>query len=149
MKLVCISDIHGDIVQDKDLPDGDVLIMAGDLLPDGYRPVNREIAGSTRIIQQGWWYDDVFLPWLSHLSRRYKDIIFIGGNHDFFFQAAMISGINKHLPERVHYLNETSIELEGVKFFGAPWNGTRMWAFCLDEEGYWDKLSQVPTGIDV
>lgn len=62
MKIVCISDTHA-LSEPKDLPEGDVLIHAGDL----------SLAGEVHEIQKT-------LAWLRRFPHRYK--IFIAGNHD-------------------------------------------------------------------
>jgi predicted phosphodiesterase len=62
MKIVCISDTHG-IHQPKDLPDGDMLIHAGDL----------SLTGEVHEVQHA-------LAWLRKFPHKYK--IVIGGNHD-------------------------------------------------------------------
>jgi predicted phosphodiesterase len=35
MRIVCFSDTHGDHRKVKDMPDGDVLVCAGDVTPNG------------------------------------------------------------------------------------------------------------------
>lgn len=151
MKIIAISDIHGDIVEN--LPKGDVLVIAGDILPDDYRPENRDMVGTTRIIRQMWWFDDVLLPWMTGLidSKTFQDIVFIGGNHDFAFQSLMPSTILKILEghPHIHYLCEYGVEIDGVKFWGAPWNCTAGWAFFTEEEAYEEKLCLVPPDTDV
>jgi predicted phosphodiesterase len=62
MKVVCISDTHS-ISQPSDLPDGDILIHAGDL----------SLAGEVHEIQHA-------LAWLRKFPHKYKFVI--GGNHD-------------------------------------------------------------------
>jgi len=62
MRVVCISDTHT-INEPKELPDGDVLIHAGDL----------SLIGEAHEIQHA-------LAWLRKFPHKYK--IVIGGNHD-------------------------------------------------------------------
>lgn len=60
MRIVCVSDTHNHTVQ---IPDGDVLIHAGDVSMRGRLP---EIAA--------------FLAWFESLPHQHK--IFIAGGHD-------------------------------------------------------------------
>jgi 3',5'-cyclic AMP phosphodiesterase CpdA len=71
VKIVCISDTHGMHSKIGKLPDGDMLIHAGDFTVD-FPPINE--------------IDDLifFNRWLEKQPYRYK--ILIAGNHDFIFQ---------------------------------------------------------------
>lgn len=149
MRIIAISDLHGDLIDLKDLPEGDVLVIAGDVLPDDFHPPGRDQVGTSRIDRQGWFHDDVLVPWLRHLKTRFPSIILVPGNHDFFYQAVMISGVAKTLPEGVTYLSETTVEVGGVKFFGAGWNLTTGWAFALLEEKIEEKCGEIPLDTDV
>ena len=100
MKLILISDTHGRH-DDVDIPDGDILIHAGDLSSRG-----REFE-----------IDD-FLDWFSNQPHKHK--IFIAGNHDFFFERENQETINSKMPNNVIYLNDSGIEIEGVKIWGSP-----------------------------
>lgn len=91
MRLVCISDTHGQHEQLK-LPDGDVLIHAGDSLA----------------------YFD-FYSWFHDLDYKYK--IFIAGNHD-----ALLVEERGMTRRKWAYLLDASIEVDGVKFYGSPWS---------------------------
>ena len=64
IRVVCISDTH--TLEWPDVPDGDLLIHAGDLCNDG----------SARDIQTA-------VDWLRSLPHPYK--VAIGGNHDSYF----------------------------------------------------------------
>ena len=69
MRLVCISDTHSLHRRIPEIPDGDVLIHAGDCLGAGT-------------------LDDVVHldNWLGSLPHRHK--IVIAGNHDWVFQVS-------------------------------------------------------------
>lgn len=66
MRLVCISDTHG-LQNNFKIPDGDVLIHAGDFCNTG---IERDV--------------HEFAKWLDRLPHRWKAVI--AGNHDWFFQ---------------------------------------------------------------
>lgn len=114
MRLVCISDTHNrhDALR---LPDGDVLVHAGDLTGSG-RP----------------WEVETFARWFGAQPHKHK--ILIAGNHDWLFerdneQARAFLGL--HCPS-AHYLQDTGIEIEGVRFWGSPWTPLFLnWAFNL------------------
>lgn len=97
MTILHISDTHGIHRRLKDLPDADVLVHSGDFTMNG---------SEAEAID--------FLNWLCAL--RYKHKIFICGNHDECMYEANIEGLD----ENVHYLCNSSIEIEGLKFYGIP-----------------------------
>ena len=99
MRFVAISDTHGK--HQFDLPPGDVILHAGDVSSRGLK---------TEI--------ERFLDWFSNLDYAYK--IFIAGNHDFFFENAPQSEIQALIPENLIYLNDSGVEIEGIKIWGSP-----------------------------
>jgi Icc-related predicted phosphoesterase len=127
MKIIFISDTHGqhDLL---DLPEGDMIIHAGDVSSRGTR---HEITK--------------FLAWFKKLDYRHK--IFIAGNHDFFFELAEIDDIKAQIPENVVYLKDTGVKVEGLNIWGSPiqpWFNN--WAFNRQRgkeiKDYWDKIPQ-------
>jgi len=100
MKIVCISDTHG-LHDTLELPKGDMIIHAGDVSTRGKE-------------------DEVidFLHWYSALDFTYK--IFIAGNHDFFFENESLEEINAIIPKNIIYLNDSGIEINGLKIWGSP-----------------------------
>lgn len=96
IRVVCISDTHSQIPDN--VPDGDVLIHAGDMTNDG----------SVAEIQKQ-------IDWLSALPH--KEIVVISGNHDTFLDPR----VRASLPEeqrrgalnwkRVHYLQHRRVSL--------------------------------------
>ena len=100
MKFVAISDTHCRHYNLK-LPKGDVLIHAGDVT---YRGRQDEV--------------EDFLKWFREQQFRYK--VFIAGNHDFFFQKTKKETLEKMIPREVIYLNDSGVELEGIKLWGSP-----------------------------
>lgn len=100
MKLVLISDTHNKHL-DVDVPEGDILIHAGDVSSRGYE---HEIKS--------------FLNWFSNQPHKYK--IFIAGNHDFFFERESDIVIKNIIPDNVIYLNDSGIEIKGINFWGSP-----------------------------
>ena len=99
MKIVCLSDTHGMHHLVQHIPDGDVLVHAGDCTGHGYLDQAQE-----------------FIDWFAAFPHRHK--VFCAGNHDKIFE---LSGIRQMtLPENVHYLEDSGVELDGVKFWGSP-----------------------------
>ncbi|KAI4127021.1 MAG: hypothetical protein LQ338_003434 [Usnochroma carphineum] len=106
--LVCISDTHE---KKTTIPDGDVLIHAGDL-------ANR---GTAAEIQ-----DQV--DWIASLPHQYK--IMIAGNHDSYFdpRARRDSDLHQAIDFKgIHYLQHSSVTLDfpglenrQLTFYGAP-----------------------------
>lgn len=100
MKIVAISDTHGkhrSIV----LPRGDVLIHTGDVSHRGRKD---------EIID--------FMNWFEKQKFAYK--IFIAGNHDFYFEKAKPAEISQLIPETIIYLNDSGVELNGIRIWGSP-----------------------------
>ena len=110
MRIVCISDthgFHGQIV----VPDGDVLIHAGDFC-DG-----RDKGAVTR-----------FAQWLEAQPHRRK--IVIAGDHDFLFESDPTLA-RSLLPRGVNYLEDSGVEIDGVHFWGSPWQPW-FWSFAFN-----------------
>lgn len=99
MRFVAISDTHGK--HQFDLPAGDVILHAGDVSSRGLKA---EV--------------EHFLDWFSSLDYAYK--IFIAGNHDFFFEKAPQAEIQALIPDNLIYLNDSGVEVEGIKIWGSP-----------------------------
>lgn len=130
MRLVCISDTHSLHRRIPGIPDGDVLIHAGDSLGQGTLDNIEELN-----------------EWLGTLPHRYK--IVIAGNHDWAFQE-MPDEARAALSNAI-YLEDSGIEIEGLRFWGSPWTPTFMdWAFMLDRgEPLYQKWKLIPENTDV
>jgi Icc-related predicted phosphoesterase len=133
MKILCISDthnLHSDIpanLINNESGDIDVLIHAGDMTGRGSK---KEVLP--------------FLFWFDNLPFKHK--ILIAGNHDFWFETASSAEIEEVLSFRknITYLNDSGIEIDGVKFWGSPvqpWFYD--WAFNRvdgDIKPHWDMI---------
>lgn len=130
MRLICISDTHNQHARLR-IPDGDVLIHAGDMCRHGDM---QEVAA--------------FGAWFGSLPHKHK--IVIAGNHDFAFQRQDALA-RKFLPDGVCYLRDSGTEIEGVKFYGSPWQPWFCnWAFNLPRgPELAEKWSRIPNDTDV
>ncbi len=129
MVIVAISDTHG-LHESLDIPQGDVLIHAGDLTRHGS-------------------LDDVieFNDFLGTLPHRHK--IVIAGNHDLCFENHRKAC--EDLLANCIYLQDQEIIIDGVKFYGSPWQPWFYdWAFNLERgpeiQANWDLI---PVNTDV
>jgi len=100
MQITTISDTHG-LHHQLQLPGGDLLIHAGDVCIRGTQ-------------QEA----DNFIEWFE--KQPYTNKVFIAGNHDFFFEDFSQDEIQKALPKNMYYLNDSEIEIEGIKIWGSP-----------------------------
>lgn len=133
MILVAISDTHGrqDALR---LPGGDVLVHAGDFCSHG---------DAADVIE--------FAQWL--YAQPFAHRVVVAGNHDLLFESdpgLAQSLLREHCPG-VHYLQDSGVTLEGIRFWGSPWQPRFMnWAFNLERgEPLARVWAQVPTGVDV
>jgi len=135
MKLVLISDTHTKH-EDLVLPQGDILIHSGDFTGRG-KPYEVE----------------EFFGWLERQSKNFKHVIFIAGNHDMCFEYKSTWVVNaiKSLPTNVHYLEDSEIIVDGVKFYGAPWQPQFFnWAFNLPRgKALEEKWEMIPNDTDI
>jgi len=96
------------------------------------------------------WEVEEFIEWYSGLP--FKNKIMIAGNHDFLFENSpeVAKDILDRIGPGIIYLNDSGVELEGLKFWGSPvtpW--FHNWAFNRVGEKineHWD-LIPVDTNI--
>ena len=113
VRVVCISDTHNATEGTlKDIPDGDILIHAGDFTKHGT-------------------FDEVrrFNEFLKNLKHEHK--IVIAGNHDIGFDEETAKRLHRRhfVPEATikgelsgcSYLQDSLIEIHGIKIYGSPW----------------------------
>lgn len=129
MKIICFADTHRRI-DNLDIPRADVVICAGDFCNSGS-------------------LEDVvaFNGWFSRLPCRHK--IIVAGNHDVCFEKSPLLA-KTMLSDGIIYLQDKEIEIEGIKFYGTPWQLPFMnWAFNLTEDELCRKFAQIPNDIDI
>lgn len=133
MQLVILSDSHG-LHEKIRVPDGDTLIHCGDLTDDIGRAALRE-----------------FLVWFNALPHANK--IFIAGNHDMAFEKwpDLTQAMVKEIAPNCIYLQDSGCEIDGVKFWGSPYQPAFCnWAFNLPRgpelKRHWD---MIPDDTDV
>lgn len=100
MRLVCISDTHGDHRQ-LSLPLGDVLLHAGDVTAHG---------------TEGDLED--FLDWFGSQPHRHR--VFIAGNHDTVIEASPDETRRGAEKAGVVWLNDSGVDIDGISFWGSP-----------------------------
>lgn len=130
MKLTLIADTH-EFHNKVVIPPTDVLVHAGDLTFRGeYTPLYVAIA------------------WLKAQPAKHR--ILIGGNHDWLFEKNPESARSLLADSGIHYLEDSSVVIAGVKFWGSPYTPRFMdWAFNCDRADiskHWDKI---PDDTDV
>jgi Icc-related predicted phosphoesterase len=130
MKLCIISDTHNKHKRLAKLPDADVIIHCGDFT---------SIGQSHEIVN--------FMQWYSKLPYKHK--IIIAGNHDWLFETQRLLALEK-VPESVIYLEDSGVELEGIKFWGTPVQPPfNNWAFNRHESKLKQHWEAIPDDIDV
>ncbi len=125
MKIVAVSDLHGNL---PELPECDVLVIAGDICPD-FMSYSMALRGDKGEQRQRHWLETDFREWLKKVPA--KEVVGIAGNHDFVFEHRFL--IPKDL--RWHYLRDEAVEIDGVRFYGSPWvPNLPKWAFHGSDE---------------
>lgn len=131
LKICVTSDTHT-FHRSHPIPDGDIFIHAGDITGNGEM--------STMID---------FAAWLGKLPQRHK--LVVAGNHDrcLDISQSRYNPLARQLIEAAgaHYLLDSSVTIDGKKFYGSPWVPN------LDTWAFWDRnrdrFVDAPRDIDV
>lgn len=121
MKIIHISDTHGCHRRLRELPNADLIVHSGDFTITG---TEHEAID--------------FMNWFCNLPYAHK--IFICGNHDDCLYEAYISGLDHN----VHYLCNSGVEIDGVKFYGVP----MFMGDCVTDRQQ-HNIERIPTDTDV
>jgi predicted phosphohydrolase len=131
MRIVAVSDTHAFHSELGAIPEGDVFVHAGDLCRHGRMDELRQAA-----------------DWLRSLRHPYK--VIVAGNHDWCFLRDRPAALGM-LGAGVTYLEDAGAVIEGVRFWGSPWQPSyNGWAFNLPRgaelAAKWDLI---PAATDV
>lgn len=126
MRIVCLSDTH-ERHRRVEVPDGDVLVHAGDITMLGDPAVLRD-----------------FDEWLGLLPHGRK--IVIAGNHEMYWSEAKASLLTNAI-----YLQDSGCEIGGLKFWGSPYTPQFFdWAFMLPRgKSLYEHWLTIPHDTDV
>lgn len=137
MKLCLISDTHN-LLSDiplSDFDEADVLIHAGDMCSFGATYEVSKFFKELEFIKN---------------SGKIKHFIGIAGNHDRCFESNTEETL-KLIPDWYHYLHDSEITIDGVKFYGTPYQPEFFnWAFNLPRGNpLKDVWKKIPSDTDV
>lgn len=129
MRLVVTSDTHN-FHKLLHPPDGDVLIHAGDMTRSGTLEELAEVN-----------------DWLGECPHTHK--LVVAGNHDFCFEKVPEEA--QAVLTNAHYLQDASVVIEGLKFYGSPWQPEfHNWAFNLPRgQALRERWDSIPADVDV
>jgi Icc-related predicted phosphoesterase len=131
MRIVAIADLHGTLPR---IPECDLLLIGGDVTP---------VWNHSRQYQARWLRGE-FSTWL--VQQPAKQIVGIGGNHDFVLQESETLG--RELPWI--YLDNSEFEVDGLKIWGSPLSPTfGNWAFMRDDRGLGEVWETIPNDVDI
>jgi Icc-related predicted phosphoesterase len=100
-----------------------------------------------------------FIPWMDRQPA--ERILWTGGNHDFAceqpgfphwiqrqeipWQGERTVDAHKPRAERIQYLQDAVVDIDGIKVFGSPWTpNLRSWAFYKDDPSWSDYARKLP-----
>lgn len=137
MKLCAISDLHEQFP--KNIPECDVLIVAGDICPDG---IGGRWARYDPTCQLKW-FEDTFIPWADKQPAEF--VIATWGNHDFCGETRM----NAEYGAKTSVVSDGPVMINGKKFWLTPWSNKFMqWAFMKSEAELAEVYSKIPDDVD-
>lgn len=129
MRLCFTSDFHGYLPQ---IEKCDMLFICGDICP----------VWNHNIMYQKHWLETYFHKWLKEIQSINNEIkiVLVAGNHCSIFENA--PQLIPKLP--VYYLENSGIELNGMKIWGSPYSVQfGHWSFMDTDarlQQYWEKI---------
>ncbi len=132
MKILCMSDLHGNLPVIKERVD--VVIVAGDICPT---------SNHSSVFQIDW-INGNFESWAQSLPCR--EVLVIAGNHDFALEQRQ----DRIQTRNYRYLQDSSAHFGGLHFYGTPWQPIFFhWAFNLTEPQLAEKFAMIPMDTDI
>lgn len=134
IRICCISDTHG-LHNQVTIEPCDILLHGGDVSNIGER------------------YDvSDFISWMERQPALHK--VFIAGNHDRSFEGIKPYWLEdelSHMSSNIHYLQDSGVEIMGIKIWGTPWQPEFYnWAFNLPRgEKLAEKYALIPWDTDI
>ena len=112
MKIIAVSDLHGNLIRIRE--SCDLFVIAGDWSP---------LYCQHDCTQTLSWIDSTFIPWMKRLNA--KHIVFIPGNHDIVCTLSCFKNEFDYFLKRnnctnISYLCNSGITIFGRKIFGIP-----------------------------
>lgn len=131
MRIVALADTHLFHEDLGELPDGDVLVHAGDACRAG---TLEELAHA--------------VAFLKALPHRHK--LFVAGNHEVALERSPAAA-RALFGDEVRYLEDDGVELDGVRFWGSPWTPRfHDWAFMRERgTSIAERWAQIPSDTHV
>lgn len=130
MRVVAISDTHCGH-HELDLPEGDMLVHAGDFLGWGTAP---EL--------------DSFIAWLD--AQPFEHKVVVPGNHDRIIEQSPLA--EKLLARHCTLLIDRVVMIRGFKIYGMPWTPRYLdWSFYHDRESpeMLAVVDRIPKNLDL
>jgi len=148
MRIVALSDQHGHL---PEIPECDLLIVAGDICPDRFGPF---LAIHHPPAQQAW-FDGTARPWLANAPAGHT--ILTWGNHDWCGQACSFPNDSPHetSSRRIQILVDEAVDVQtpdggSVSVWASPWSNKFMnWAFMKPPTELELMYAAIPEGIDI
>jgi hypothetical protein len=150
MRIVALSDQHGHL---PEVPQGDLLLVAGDVCPDRFGTTLAE----DRPDRQKAWFDEHARPWLAGAPVTHR--ILTWGNHDWCGQAC---GFDDDAPAaatstalQIVVDAGTAVPLAGdagrsMTIWASPWSRRfQHWAFMKSEAELAALYAAIPGSIDI
>ncbi len=141
MRILCLSDTHGYHEKFNIDESVDVVVHTGDF-SNSY--------GKNNIYET-----EEFLSWFNSLNIKHK--ILVAGNHDTFFGRVVEEkgkdGVVDYLKldyPNIIYLQDSSIIIGGIKFYGTPWCPIYYdWSFMVSEDYQRKMFSKIPGDTNI
>lgn len=144
MKIYALSDQHA--MLDTEVPECDLLIVAGDQCPDGIGGVYAR----TDPRQQLHWWKREWLPWRDRQPAQHCLVTW--GNHDYCGMVLERDPYEREVNGRTtEVVVDRLVEYGGLKIWLSPWSKEFCgWAFMMPEDDLRDHLLiNVPPDIDI
>ena len=100
MRIVCISDTHLQHNFKYPVPDGDLLIHAGDFTFNGTKREFEKVS-----------------EWFNAFPHKHK--VYTAGNHDWLFEKYPEMGV-RIMGSGCRYLADEYLDIEGLRVYGSP-----------------------------
>lgn len=151
MKIACISDLHGNLIQYpskywKGLEECELLLICGDILP---LRIQYDMPASHQ------WLLEEFKMWAVDLPV--EKIYFIAGNHDAWFERnellarSIFSQHDKITYVKNNFVDHISIQdSKTYRIFGTPYcHEFGNWPFMRSEETLVRNFEMIPENVDI